>query len=474
MHIGLAQPGSPGATPRPQPVRKPADDTPLQERSLLVGDGIGWAKHGVQPRWLGQESGECAVALEPGIYHNTGHEEYKRFLAGAAGRGETALLISSISDVNAPRRSNVFASWDASVLMPLDGASIGGRRLPEGALPKLADDLDAVEHDLAVRLPNRPPSAWWTLEVRANQMSSGGGVPLPTGVPAGELRPILVDTLGTPVVAVWIPGEGNQRWYIIPDSADWNTVIAWLVDKALPTHNPDALRRARHSGFIDPDLQSTDETRAREALQDLETDYTQRKTQLEEQLHTAQQLAEPLRNGLLYGTGRELQDAVTTVLTAAGLTVTDLDSELGTESADLLVSAGTRRILVEVKSAGGPAAEKLVDYLRKHIETWPRLKPDLPVTGGTLIVNHQHKLPPHERAEKVYDRKAFLETLPYPVVPSRELFDFWRAQDWTAMRSAVLGPENRTASEPASDPAETRGTPERRGSVWRRALRKTG
>ena len=74
----------------------------------------------------------------------------------------------------------------------------------------------------------------------------------------------------------------------------------------------------------------------------------------------------------IYGTGSELVDAVATVLTAAGLTVSDLDELLGdTSSADLLVSIGSNRRLVEVKSAGGNAGEKLVVALDRHLQTWP-------------------------------------------------------------------------------------------------------
>jgi FAD dependent oxidoreductase len=93
------------------------------------------------------------------------------------------------------------------------------------------------------------------------------------------------------------------------------------------------------------------------------------------------------------------------VLTAAGLSVVDLDTALGaTKSADLLVSAapaGPRR-LVEVKGVGGAAQEHLVGHLQRHLGTWPQLRPDEPVTGGVLVVNHQHKLHPAERVARVY------------------------------------------------------------------------
>lgn len=52
---------------------------------------------------------------------------------------------------------------------------------------------------------------------------------------------------------------------------------------------------------------------------------------------------------------------------------------------------------MEVKSVSGNASEKLVEAIRRHLQTWPRVRPAEPVGGGVLIVNHQHKLDPDER-----------------------------------------------------------------------------
>jgi hypothetical protein len=120
-------------------------------------------------------------------------------------------------------------------------------------------------------------------------------------------------------------------------------------------------------------------------------------------LQEAEAGAEPTRYGLVYGTGTELVRAVDRVLTAAGLRTVDLDEELGsTKSADLLAGAGGPPWrLVEIKSAGGSAPESLVGHLQRHLDTWPQLRPDEPVTGGVLVVNHQHKLHPSERTARL-------------------------------------------------------------------------
>ena len=144
-----------------------------------------------------------------------------------------------------------------------------------------------------------------------------------------------------------------------------------------------------------------------------------------------------IRDGLLYGTGRELVEAVTQVLTAAEFAVYDLDVKLGgTRSADLLATNVGRSCLIEVKSAGGNAGESLIGDLLRRLAAWPRVRPDQPISRGVLIVNHQHRKPPRERAEGVYDRP---EAAPLPVLSTRQLFDWWRRSNWDAVHNAILG-----------------------------------
>ena len=106
-------------------------------------------------------------------------------------------------------------------------------------------------------------------------------------------------------------------------------------------------------------------------------------------------MADPVRYGLLFGTGDELEDAVAAVLQAAGFTTVNLDDELGdSKSADLLATYGAERRMIEVKSAAGNAPEKLVSALERHLATWPSLRPDEPIGAGVLVVNHQHRKDP--------------------------------------------------------------------------------
>lgn len=300
------------------------------------------------------------------------------------------------------------ATADATISLPEVDESISGARLPDGALASLVSDLGAADRDLGLRLLNgRPPdSPWWSLTLDGSELHGGGGGPVVWYEATGQLEPILIDGLGHPVVAAWTPASGNQRWYIVPDASDWHSILDWLLERALPEYVPGALRRARSPLAHDPALQTWAETAARRALDDLDATYAQERRLLEAQLEEARAEAEPMRNGLLYGAGAELEHAVATVLEAAGLVVVSLDELLGdTTSADLLASYGPERRLVEIKSASGNAGESLVGQLERHLQTWPQLRPDEPVAGGVLVVNHQYRLEPAERTPSVYVRQ---------------------------------------------------------------------
>jgi hypothetical protein len=61
----------------------------------------------------------------------------------------------------------------------------------------------------------------------------------------------------------------------------------------------------------------------------METRHAEERAHLEGALADARQAAEPVRDGLFYGTGDTLVDAVAAVLRDAGFDVVNLDEELG-------------------------------------------------------------------------------------------------------------------------------------------------
>ena len=399
------------------------------------------------------ETSDCAAAIDPSIFHSRGGTELERFLAGTEARGEIALVVAIIGNVDDELIHSPFGEANASILFPGIGGSIGGTRLPAGVRPSLSPDARGADKDLALRLLQRPADApWWRLSLNGTSVESATGPPEHRH-PGGRLEPILIDTLGDPVVAVWVSDSDDQRWYSIPDGTDPDVVLSWLISQGLPEHVPSALRRVRAPHAVIPSLQSQAEQSARRALADLQANYEQELKRREAELREATEEAEPIRHGLLYGTGDELVQAVAVVLSAANLTVVDLDEDLGgTKSADLLVSCGANRSLVEVKSASGNASEKLVADLERHLQTWPQLRPDAPVGHGVLVVNHQHRLDPDERATAVFTRPEFVAALGVAVVSSRQLFDWWRDANWTSIHAAVVSRSgaDATTSEPST------------------------
>ncbi|MFF0793730.1 hypothetical protein [Streptomyces spiralis] len=462
VHVGVQNPAE---FPEPHP------DANEYAQELWAAaqryEGINWDKAGAEPRWLGMDTSTCVAAINPSHFHGRGADEFTRFLDGAASRGETALIIATIGNTTREPRLSVFGGDVASVYFRGFAGSIVGKRLGTGSEITLAPGLDPVDQDLALRIRNSSGDGpWWAMQPRPVTAEGQSGTT--AYEPEGELIPILVDTLGEPVVARWMPSDGKQIWYIVPDGINWNTVVGWLVQRALPAHVPGALRRARSPHSINPDLETTAESSARLALEELERHYAAEKVRLEVEQNRAKEAAEPVRSGLLFGTGSELVDVVAVVLRAAGFDVTDLDEELGTKSADLLAVLGEETCLVEVKSEGGQAKEALVADLERHLGTWPKLRPDQPVTRGALVVNHQHKLDPAQRTREVYGRREFLATLQHPVIPAIGLFGWWRTEDWAAVRAAVLGQQHHGTerSGPAPAKPETPAAP-RRG-FWSR------
>lgn len=142
-----------------------------------------------------------------------------------------------IGDLSDDRPRSPLAQYDSSVNLAIATTftTVDGRRLPEGTRPEIVQDLGAADRDLAFRLINRPSDApWWGLHLSGADVSHGGGYGTFHSETEGRLQPILVDGLGDPVVAAWVPPSGDQRWYIIPDGTDLGTVLGWLVQRALP------------------------------------------------------------------------------------------------------------------------------------------------------------------------------------------------------------------------------------------------
>ncbi len=473
VHVGLREPSfAPpvlGAEPGRGVVRRMAAprDIPLLE------EGFDWGAHGVTPRWIGMESSDCPAAVEPHNFHQQGADELARFFAGAAERAETAVLICTMGNVNDDRPRPLMARGDATVSIADTEEYILGARTPRGSAMSLAPGLTGADRDLGLRLISRGADApWWGMSLMGSQIATGMGVSPPAQI-VGTLAPIVLDAAGQPVVAVWVSPSGDRRWYVVPDQSDWGSLLDWLTTQALPELTPEIMRRLRSPHLRDPDLMTAAETDARTALDALDDEYARRREALQDDLDAAQAAADPIRDGLLYGTANVLESAVATVLTDAGITVAELDVALGdTSSADLLAELDGRRRLIEIKAASGNAPESLMTQLENHLRNWPP-PGQPPVEGGVLVVNHQHRQPPARRDTAVYGRADFLRNLQAPVLPTRRLFDWWRAGAWEQIRGAIFpATDGRTSTTPAplaADPPTVGRTAHDSGRrPWRR------
>ena len=459
----------------------------FHERPPLADGAFPWERLGAEPRFVGTETAECVAALEPSVFWNHGVDEFERFITAVEGRQETALIVSTIGSEQPPGPRRVGATWathDASVHLWQVEGSIAGRRMPQGVIPQLAPDVRGADRDLALRLRNRPAAApWWTIELAA-AVSQRGGFRLEEGSPGGIIQPILVNQLGEILVGAWMPETRPWRWYVIPAGTEWEQIVNWLVERAIPEFVPAALRRVRAPELVDDELLTARELAAQEAIRAFEGAAALARNRLEQESANAQVEANDVRFALLYGTSKPLADAVGMVFARAGFCVEDLDATMGAGvSADLLVSLLGGRWLVEVKSATGKPSEDLLDDLKRHIETGPSRRPAEPLSGGVLVVNHQHRLAPLERTHGAYGRPDFVASLQHTVIPTLALFAWWRDGNYQPLVGAVTGPprsvsvqlgdrvrmslpfSQQDAPPPAAD---TEREPRGRSRIWRR------
>lgn len=446
-----------------------------KRRPAMARDDLDWTSHGLEPRWVGLDTADCAAAIAPSAFHGQGADEFDRFREGAATRGEVALVISPIGgEEDDPRTVSLFRK-DASVILGHVESSIVGRRLGLGANVQAADNLDDADRQLALRLASlNPAPQWHTLTIAGAKLVQASGQST-VHPPQGTLIPIMETELGEPVVGAWISPDGVERRYIVPADTPWPQLLNWLTEQALPEFVPGAMQRARRHLASDPALMTRRERVVRNALADLEADYRARKSSLTEELIAAQAAATSIREGLLYGTGVRLVESVKAVLQSAGIAVVDVDEMLGdTKNADLLCTFASTSVLVEVKSASGNAPERAYEDLVRHLREWAHL-PDAPqIVGGALVVNHQIRKPPQERSMQPYARPEFLAAQTQPVVTTLELLQAWRENDWSSARSLLFGEQgtSQRAERVRPHPGETDGVAEtnrKRGWFGRRS-----
>lgn len=416
-----------------------------ERRPSVTSEHIEWATIGLQPRWVGDDTSDAVAAIEPNQFHQRGVDEWRRYRAGAERRGELVVAVSMIGDNEEPAPRSVLATADASVAMlatPMSFVSVVGDRVVLATPPELADGLNPADRDLALRLVSARDLAlpWWGLTQVGGEPRFGGGGASQVMNHPGSLHPLLVSRANETVAAVWLSHDGSVRHYVLPWLPSWLPVLEWLSRSGIPELVPSASRRMHQRLGDDAALMTSDEVALREAINRLSADYQSHRAALQARLSEARSEADYVRHGLLMSKGDALETAVARVLADAGFEVERLDETLGRPaSADLLVRHAGRRWLVEVKGVSGNASERLADSPRKHLSTWPELRPGAPVEGVVLVVNHQAGLHPLNRTPSVYARDEFVRSLTFPVVSTLELWRAWARTDRAAIQSAVTG-----------------------------------
>lgn len=411
-----------------------------QERPLVTSEAIDWEALHLTPRWVGDDSSEAVAALEPSRFHDRGAQEWQRFREGTRSRGEVALAVSTLRPASDPRPVALGRVGDAVSLPGADGSSVGGEQIALRSRPEAVATLNGADRDLALRLKERSTELpWWRMELSGSELYRAGSYPERVS-PDGLLMPLLVSAVGEVVAAVWIAPDGALRHYVVPFMPSYVPLLDWLVERAVPEFVPAAARRLRGSLGGEPLLQTADEAAARKALSEFEAAASTRRGELQAQVDDSVAQAEEVRDPLLYGSGSTLVVAVRRVLSDAGVDVVDVDELLGdTTNADLLASFRGRRLLVEVKASSGNPSEALADAPTRHLRTWAELRPDLPVDGVALVLNHQTRNHPLDRAQHAYARPEFVASLSFPVLTTKQLVDWWRVGDFEGLRSALFG-----------------------------------
>lgn len=401
---------------------------PRQRRPQIAAEEIDWKGLGLVPRWAGDDSSSAVAAIETS---NIG-DDWARFHTGAEIRHEAALYISTSCPSGRGSVPARLKNHPAIAALPFaeDELRFSSDPIRLARPPTLAENLTTTDRDLALRIRNLSDAQWPDLKVeRVDQATAF----------YGRWTPLLVTPDDKTVAGVWHVHSSDYipiYHYMLPGLPSYRPILQWLVERAVPDLIPSAATRTRRYMAEQPELQNIREREIIERLTSLTVRYEMEKAELQKQLVHERAAITVVRDPLLFGTGDALEESVHRVLVDAGVKATRLDPELGTRSADLLAEFDGRRVLVEVKSAGGNAPESLTEALRRHQRTWPQLRPGQPLDAVVLVVNHQHKLPPMDRSPEVYQRREFVDSLDMPVISALQLFDHWRQRNFARIREA--------------------------------------
>lgn len=380
----------------------------------LLRPGFKWPDF-VRIRYEWMDTARCAAAIV--TYPAMDLANLLRFFEGADKRDEPAIVILEVVT-------------DTAIVIthPETGRQIQATPLPEDPAVELWTELEPRDKEFGeqVLLNRNPELPLFAVSTISEEM----------------IKPVLVDGLQTPVVAMWVP-KRNQVWYIVPREPNWSGIVRWLVSRAIPTLVPEVAARVRGLSPPEDRFLARDEREHAEAVARFDQHMEEERADLVRALEAAQERASEVRDRLLYEDGEELVTGVRTVLASCGFSLESLDEQFGGgRSSDLLATRQGKHWLIEVRGKIGPARESDVADVVKHRTTWPNLRSEL-LEGSVLVVNHQRQVPVSRRQQAPYERPEFvqaLESFGVTVIGTMALCEWWAGEDCNSIVQAITGP----------------------------------
>ena len=143
-----------------------------QPRPGITSEVIDWAGLGFTPRWVGEDSSEAVVALEPSLFHDRGAAEWRRFVGAAQSRHELALAISQVGSAAEPEY-RALGGPRAGVMLPgedTDDETLGDTI--RTALGSRCNDIESTEVLARTRHGDLPTRVRERLGIRPGQVNA--------------------------------------------------------------------------------------------------------------------------------------------------------------------------------------------------------------------------------------------------------------------------------------------------------------
>lgn len=238
---------------------------------------------------------------------------------------------------------------------------------------------------------------------------------------------------GPPPIGLFVPSDANHRRVF----AEFLRFLNWYNLDSVPTAPP---RLSIEAGWLSP-LQ-TDLTNQREAVRDEIDTLEQSAEQLDQEIGRIQEEGED-GTRLLHDAGNSLAAAVLSTLTDLEFEVEDLDAQRDDDNdprkGDLLVTdpSDDWTAIVEVKGYQKGARVNDLRDVRRHQVEWSKETNRQPDGVWWVFNDHTRIGAVGERPEPLQGSRERLESDNIVGIPTRSLFQLWRAVRLHTMDAAA-------------------------------------